>query len=179
MLVSSVFRPEVLKVRRLHPTPPRIPPRIPPRQPALPSAPSPALGCSEQLSHFSLGVCLRVRGGQWPAGPEPGRRARGWLAGHPLQFSDLKESPRNSILLTAKKLNQSRQSLRPARMLQAFVPRLPDGQPQPGPPPSPPQLPPGWAAGGGSPLLGSAHVSLPKQGQAPGGPSQSLSSPTL
>lgn len=44
------------------------------------------------------------------AGAEPREGGGGGYAATPLQFSDLKESPRNSILLTAKKLNHSCQS---------------------------------------------------------------------
>lgn len=59
----------------------------------------------------------------------------------PLQFSDLKESPRNSILLTAKKLTHSCQSPRPHRNAIKLCPAAPRHSRTPIPP-----LPPSLAS---------------------------------
>lgn len=99
----------------------------------------------------------------------------------PRQFSDLKESPRNSILLTAKKLNHSRQSPRPHKNAESFVLLFPDQQLHPAPPtPTQPgaqgcrKAParlyatplPGWAAHSGQllhPSLGAMQQSFPSE----------------
>lgn len=76
-------------------------------QPSTPTSPA-----AVWLSGSLVGA-RAPRSGAGRGSPQAGEGAGAAEQATPLQFLDLKESPRNSILLTAKKLNHSRQSPRP------------------------------------------------------------------